>query len=315
MKQFVRISLAVLVLAGVATGVYYYVFRVEAPQVSAPQKSEPRGQPSSVIMGDGRVKAAGIELETAGAGVIRATLQLNGTIQPNQEKLVQVTPRFAGVVRDVHKRIGDVVQKGEVLAVVDSNQSLTAYELKAPIAGTVIDRQTTLGEYVSEQKPAFIIADLSTVWVDLSVYRRDLKNVRLDDKVLVDPEDGGPPIETRISYISPIGASETQSAIARAVVTMNQSRLRPGLFVKARAILTEKPVKISIKLVALQTFQERQVVFVRTGDNFEAREVALGERDDERAEVLFGLAEGDVYAARNSFIVKSEMVKAADQSD
>ena len=84
---------------------------------------------------------------------------------------------FPGVVREVHKRIGDRVEKGALLAKVESNQSLTVYELRAPLAGTVIDRQVALGEHVGEQKPAFTIADLSTVWVDFSVYRRDLKRV------------------------------------------------------------------------------------------------------------------------------------------
>ncbi|MDH8346182.1 biotin/lipoyl-binding protein, partial [Klebsiella pneumoniae] len=73
------------------------------------------------------------------------------------------TPRFPGIVRDVRKRIGDVVQKGDVLAVIESNQSLTQYELKASLAGTVIDRQISLGEFVSEQKSAFVVADLSNV--------------------------------------------------------------------------------------------------------------------------------------------------------
>lgn len=314
MTRIVRIVLVAVALTAAVWGAYSLFLKSAPRQPPAPQSSEKPDQ-AVVVLGDARMRAAGIELDTARAGVLRGTLQLNGTVQPNQETLVQVTPRFAGVVHEVRKRIGDAVQKGDVLAVVDSNQSLTAYELKAPIAGTVIDRQTTLGEYVSEQKPAFIVADLSTVWVDLSVYRRDLKSVRIGDQLLVDPEDGGPPIETRISYISPIGASETQSAVARAVVTMNQSRLRPGLFVKARLILTEKPVKRLIKLVALQTFQDRQVVFVRLGDRFEVREVALGDRDDEQAEVLFGLEDGDVYAAKNSFIVKSEVTRALDQNE
>ena len=78
---------------------------------------------------------------------------------------MQITPRFPGVVREVRKRVGDTVQKNEVVANIESNQSLTHYELRAPIAGTVIDRQIALGEYASEQKPAFTVADLSTVWV------------------------------------------------------------------------------------------------------------------------------------------------------
>ncbi len=50
---------------------------------------------------------------------------------------------------------------------------------------------------MSEQKPALVIADLSMVWMDLSVYRRDLKWVNVGDQVLIDPADGGQPIETK----------------------------------------------------------------------------------------------------------------------
>ncbi|MFX7006080.1 efflux RND transporter periplasmic adaptor subunit, partial [Acinetobacter baumannii] len=89
-----------------------------------------------------------------------------------------------------------------------------------------IDRQISLGEFVSEQKSAFVVADLSNVWVDFSVYRRDLKRVSLGDQVLIDPADGGPPIEARISYLSPVGSSDTQSAIARAIVANSDQRLR-----------------------------------------------------------------------------------------
>jgi RND family efflux transporter MFP subunit len=234
---------------------------------------------------------------------------------PNQESLVQVTPRFPGIVREVRKRIGDRVQKGDVLAIVESNQSLTPYELKAALAGTVIDRQTTLGEYVSEQKPAFVIADLSTVWVDFSVYRRDLTRVNIGDQILIDPADGGAAIDAQISYLSPVGSSDTQSALARAVVPNPEQRLRPGLFITSRLILSAKQVGVAVKSSALQTIENRTVVFVRDGEKFEARDVEIGDRDSEFVEVTFGVLEGDVYAAKNSFIVKAELAKGAADND
>lgn len=221
------------------------------------QQHEHAGE--GVELNDEKISAAGIEILTAGSGTLRDVLILNGILQPNQEAVVQVTPRFPGIVREIRKRIGDHVKEGEVLARVESNQSLTVYELRAPIAGTIIDRQIALGEYASEQKPAFTVADLSTVWVDLSVYRRDLKRVNVGDVVLVDAEDGGSPIEAKISYVSPVGSSDTQSALARAVVDNKDMRLRPGLFVTARLILAAKPVPIVVKNSALQTRCRRGV--------------------------------------------------------
>ena len=273
------------------------------------QQHEHAGE--GVELNDEKISAAGIEILTAGSGTLRDVLILNGILQPNQEAVVQVTPRFPGIVREIRKRIGDHVKEGEVLARVESNQSLTVYELRAPIAGTIIDRQIALGEYASEQKPAFTVADLSTVWVDLSVYRRDLKRVNVGDVVLVDAEDGGSPIEAKISYVSPVGSSDTQSALARAVVDNKDMRLRPGLFVTARLILAAKPVPIVVKNSALQTLENRTVVFVRNGQKFEPRDVELGDRDQDNIEVLFGLVEGDRYAARNSFVIKAELAKGS----
>ena len=265
----------------------------------------------SVALSDARIAAAGIELHKAGPGTLRDTLVLNGILQPNQEALVQVTPRFAGIVRDLGKRIGDRVEKGELLAKIESNQSLTIYEVRAPIAGTIIDRQVSLGEYASEQKPAFTIADLSSVWADFSVYRRDLGRVRLGDTVLIDVEDGGPPMEAKISYVSPVGSSDTQSALARAIVANREMRLRPGLFVTGRVVLAAKQASIVVKPAALQSVEDRTVVFVRNGEKFEPRGVELGERDSEQVEVLVGLTAGDVYAGRNSFVIKAELGKGS----
>lgn len=265
----------------------------------------------AVELNDAKLAAAGIGLETAGPEKLRQKLRLNGLVQTNQETVVQVTPRFPGVVREIRKRIGDTVQKGDVLAVIESNQSLTTYDLKSPIAGTVVDRQVALGEYASEQKPAFVVADLSTLWVDLSVYRRDFARVRVGDKVEVDPDDGGAPIAGEVAYVSPIGASDTQTALARVVIPNDGLRLRPGLFAVGTITLAEKPVDLAVRPGALQAVDGRTVVFVRNGDAFEPRDVEIGDRDAEWAEVLFGLMPGDVYAAKNSFVVKAELAKGS----
>lgn len=272
---------------------------------------EGHGEEGAVEMSDAKVAASGIEIRTAKAETLHESLVLNGILQPNQETLVQVTPRFPGVVREIKKRIGDTVEKGELLAKIESNQSLSVYEMRAPISGTVIDRQISLGEYASEQKPAFIVADVSTVWVDLSVYRRDLPRVRIGDKILIDVADGGKPIEASLSYISPVGSSDTQSALARAVVPNDALRLRTGLFVSARLILSAKPVPLAVRASAIQTVENRSVVFVRNGDKFEVRDVELGARDSENVEVVFGLLDGDRYAAANSFVVKAELGKGS----
>ncbi|MFZ5734401.1 MAG: divalent metal ion exporter adaptor subunit IhpB [Pseudomonadota bacterium] len=306
MKRY--LAYAVIMLA--ASALVWFIAKPSVQPVKSKEDPHAHGG-EGAEMSDTKVAAAGIELLQAGPATLRDSLTLNGIIQPNQDALVQVTPRFPGVVREIKKRVGDPVDKGELLAKIESNQSLTVYEMRAPIAGTVIDRQVSLGEYASEQKPAFIVADISSVWVDFAVYRRDLPKVRVGDAVFIDVGDGGAPVETKISYLSPVGSADTQSTLARAVVANEGNRLRPGLFITGRLVLSAKPVAIAVKNSALQTWENRSVVFVRNGNKFEPRDVELGARDAEQVEVVFGIIEGETYAGRNSFVIKAELAKGS----
>jgi cobalt-zinc-cadmium efflux system membrane fusion protein len=269
-----------------------------------------------ILISDVKLAAAGAVLAEAGKATLSDTLSFNGVLRANQEAVVQVTPRFPGIVRSISKRIGDTVAKNDQLASIESNQSLTVYDLKAPISGTVIDRQISLGEYASEQKPSFVVADLSTIWVDLSIYRQDLNRVRTSDEVLIDPDDGGADIKGRISYVAPVGSSDTQTAIARIVLANADGRLRPGLFVTARLVLAKRNVPVAVRVGAIQTLDNKTVVFVREGgDKIEARPVALGESDARFVEIRAGLSAGEPYVAENSFVVKAEMGKGEAEHD
>lgn len=269
-----------------------------------------------IRISDVKLAAAGVTLAEAASVTLTDTLAFNGIQRANQETVVQVTPRFPGLVKSIQKRIGDKVGKDDLLAAIESNQSLTVYELKAPIAGTVIERQISLGEYASEQRPAFVVADLSTIWVDLSIYRQDLRRVHLNDEVLIDPDDGRGEIKGTISYMAPIGSRETQTALARVVLQNPDGRLRPGLFVTARLILAARNVAVAVRRSAIQTLESRTIVFVREdGDKIEARPVQTGDSDPRHVEIKAGLSAGEHYVAENSFVVKAEMGKGEAEHD
>ncbi|MEY9397729.1 cobalt-zinc-cadmium efflux system membrane fusion protein [Bradyrhizobium japonicum] len=269
-----------------------------------------------IRISDVKLAAAGVTLAEAGSATLTDTLSFNGILRANQEAVVQVTPRFPGVAKSIQKRIGDRVGKDDLLAAIESNQSLTVYELKAPIAGTIIERQISLGEYASEQKPAFVVADLSTIWVDLSIYRQDLRRVRLNDEVMIDPDDGRGEIKGTISYMAPIGSSETQTALARVVLPNPDGRLRPGLFVTARLVLAKRNVAVAVRTGAIQMLENKTVVFVREDDDkIEARPVETGDSDSKFVEIRAGLSAGERYVAENSFVVKAEMGKGEADHD
>jgi cobalt-zinc-cadmium efflux system membrane fusion protein len=254
--------------------------------------------------------AAGIEIARAKPATIRERIALNGRIAANEETLAHVVPRFPGVVRSVHKQLGDPVASGALLAVIESNESLHPYQIRASLPGTVIAKDLAPGEFVASDRTVFIVADLSTVWLDLDVYRPDVGRLQVGQPVTIVGGDGTPPGETAISYLSPVGVPETQTFLARALLPNPDGRWRPGLYVTAEVEVATVDVPVAVSASAVQRLRDRDVVFVSEGDLVEAQPVELGRRDADRVELRAGLAAGQRYVAEGSFLLKAEVGKA-----
>lgn len=255
-------------------------------------------------------RAARIETAIAGPMTVRVMRSLSGRVVANEDALAHMAPRFPGIVRSVNKRLGDAVSPGDLLAVIESNESLHPYEIRAQLAGIVLERDVAPGEFVSTDRPILTIGNLSTVWVDLDVYRRDFAHLARGQRVWVDAEDGRAPAESVISYLAPIGAENTQTLVARAVLANRDGRWRPGQFVSARVLEREVEAAVAVPIAAVQRLGDQQVLFAVQDDVFEARPVELGARDDATVEVLSGLAAGERFAASGSFILKAELGKS-----
>jgi cobalt-zinc-cadmium efflux system membrane fusion protein len=263
-----------------------------------------------VTLAPDQIEAAGIAVATVAPATIRESVVLNGRIGPNEDALAHVMPRFPGIVRSVHKRLGDLVKRGDLLAVIESNESLQPFEVRAPIAGTVTAKDVTPGELASNERAIFEIADLGTVWVDLDVYRRDFGRLRAGQRVRVDAGDGSPLAESTLAYLSPIGSANTQTLLARTVLANSDRSWRPGLFVTAEVEVGASDVPVSVAVEALQRVRDGDVVFLADGNVFEAQPVELGRRDAQHVEITSGLVAGQRYVATGSFILKAEAGKS-----
>ncbi len=303
-KQYILRALSAALFVSLSSLVSCSKSKKEANEHAAEQPERKR-----IEVTEEALKKSGIQIEGAGPAVLKKTLKLNGKITPNEERMVHVSPRFPGIVKSIAKRLGDVVKTGEALAVIESNESLQPYEVKSEIDGTIIKRDIALGEFVDTSKTIFIVADLSNVWVDFSVYRHESENLRVGQKVLIQPNERADKIESTISYISPFGLENTQTTLARAVVPNDNGQFRPGLFINGDVIIGEAQVPVAVKAGAVQTIEDKPIVFIQTGKGFEMREVTTGQRDDERVEIKSGLAAGEKYAAENSFLLKSELAR------
>ncbi len=284
-----------------------------APSARAEPDHEEGGdhsEPTHVALTPEQIQAAGIVVAEAGPATIRETLPVYGVIAPNAERVRDVGARFPGVIRTVTAKIGDSVRAGETLATVESNESLQTYSVVAPLSGVVTARQANPGEQTGD-KVLFTIADLSTVWVELSLFPRDMAKVRVGQAVSVSSNDTGVNAEGKIIYVAPFGSSANQTLTARVLLDNAARRWAPGLYVTARVTLGENQVALVVRNEALQTYENDNVVFVHAERGFEPRPVRIGRADGQLSEVTAGLQAGERYAAANSYILKAELGKGS----
>jgi len=184
---------------------------------------------------------------------------------------------------------------------------LSLYRLRAPAAGQVIEKHAALGEFLRSDRSAFVLADLSRVWVLLTVYQKDLAAVRPGLPVRVEAP-GIPPAEGTIDYVSPVLDEATRTARARVALDNPDRRWRPGMFVDA-AVAVAEVEGLVVPREAVVEWEGRPVVFVREDDHFEPRPVRLGRGNAWQVIVLAGLEPGETYVARHAFLLKAELGK------
>ena len=193
--------------------------------------------------------------------------------------------------------------------------SLSRLEIRAPLSGTVLERDVTVGESVPADRPIFVIADLSSVWVEATVTAKDLNQVHQGQVATIHSQDLNREVTGRVAFISALVGDEARSAKARIVIANSDGRWRPGLFVTVRLVESSDSIPIAVPVDAIQTFRDWQVVFVRYGNWFEARPLELGRSDGKWVEVISGLAVGERFAATNAFAVKAEIGKLGASHD
>ncbi|MEK7757825.1 MAG: efflux RND transporter periplasmic adaptor subunit, partial [Planctomycetota bacterium] len=264
-----------------------------------------------VKLSAGAMRTGGVELAEADGGVLARTITLPGEVTANADRVAHIVPRVAGIVQEVRKNLGDRVEPGEMMAVLDSRELAEAkaaclaaaaretlaqttlsraealferkitpeeellkarqqaaeagiehrtaeaklhalgvteaqvaalhaseekdidfprYEIKAPFAGMVIEKHITLGELVDTEHNIFTIADLSSVWVDVTLYTDDLPNMRVGKEVVLTADGISGQTRGTIAYVSPTVSEATRTGLARAVVPNPDLMWRPGLF-------------------------------------------------------------------------------------
>jgi membrane fusion protein, heavy metal efflux system len=212
-----------------------------------------------------------------------------------------------------------VLNARQKLASIDGGAAigsqLTRYEIRSPISGTVVEKNIALGQALKEDANIFTVADLSTVWAEMTIYPKDLNTVKVGQQATVKATAFESESVGKVAYVGSLVGEQTRTATARIVLPNPDSVWRPGLPVKIELVADESEVPVAISTEAIQTILDGPAVFGRYGQQFEARPVELGRSDGKYVEVLGGLSAGEQYAATNSFLIKADIGKSGASHD
>ena len=359
------------------------------PAWAAPESQH--GHEGLVKLSPAQIAALRIEVAPAGPGILSRTVRVPGNVMMDPDRIGHVPAKVIGTVVELRKRLGDVVQKGEVVAYLESREvadaksefltaganlelqttliererslfekkisaeqqflraenafslsklrhdlarqklsaldvdeaeiaelpkqpvaNLRRYALRSPISGRVIDRRVDLGAPVGgdqQEKEIYVVADLSSVWVELTVSAPDLALLKEGDDITI--EDSTREKATgKTIFVSPMVSKETRTT--RVIVSLDNAdgRWRPGSFVGASIPVDQRPVELLLPRNALQTIDGKLIAFVQVPDGFEAHAVQAGAMTEDAVEVIGGLKPGEIVAVLNTFVLKSDLGKA-----
>jgi cobalt-zinc-cadmium efflux system membrane fusion protein len=185
--------------------------------------------------------------------------------------------------------------------------------VRSPIAGRIVERKVEPGMFVGRddlETEIFVVADPDPVWVDLAISPVDLTLIREEETVSITARGMAEQAHGKIIFIAPILDKDSRSAHAVAEIPNPDGIWRFGSFVSAAIVIGEQQATTVVPGAAIQTIGAATVVFVRTVDGFQRRQVVLGQGDEQWTEVVSGLSPGEMIATSNTFVLKAELLKA-----
>jgi membrane fusion protein, heavy metal efflux system len=203
------------------------------------------------------------------------------------------------------------LSQDQVAGIADEpDTSVSRYELTAPSFGKIVSKHITPGEKVGTEEPVYTIANLQTVWLNISVYTRYADQIKEGLRVTI--RAGGRETLGLVDYVSPVVSESTRTVSARVVIDNTDGAWKPGEFVTARVETGRVHADRIVPMDAIQTFEGQEVIFVQDEDGIEPVAVQIGRRNDTAVELLGdSIALGTPIVVKNSFLIKAELGKGS----
>jgi Cu(I)/Ag(I) efflux system membrane fusion protein len=200
------------------------------------------------------------------------------------------------------------IPKDEIDALETTGEARKALTLRSPISGTVLEKQAFAGQYVMPQSDLYVVADLSTVWMQAKVFEYELPHVALGMPVTVSfPSQPTQQLAGRIVFIDPVVDEMSRSVQVRIELPNSAGQLRPGTFGDV-LIAHSMGSGLTVPASAIIRTGERDIAFRAIGaDRFVPVEVKINPLAfGDRFQVIDGLNAGDEVVTSANFLIDSE---------
>jgi len=168
-----------------------------------------------------------------------------------------------------------------------------------------------LGELAQPDKVLYAIADLSSVWIDVNLYEKDIARVKTGAAALITlTAYPGESFTGKVSYISSLMDKETRTIKARVEVPNPDGKLKLDMFATAAIMAGGGSKKLLLPEQAVVLIQGQPTAFVREDDGFEARAVDLGEKLRGNVVLKSGIKPGEKVVTSGAYALKAKMLKS-----
>lgn len=188
--------------------------------------------------------------------------------------------------------------------------------LRATRGGTLIEKQAVAGNRIQPGQPAMTVSDLSSVWVWLDLYERDLSAVleaSAKQPLSVTLETRAFPGRRFKGTLETLGATmdeTTRTVKARALLPNPDGLLRPGMFCNAKLTWSRNEEALTVPRNAALEDEGQWFVFTHLKDDYYIRTpIKKGRGFSDSIEILEGLKEGQGVVADGAFLLKSDVLR------
>ncbi|NTW70479.1 MAG: efflux RND transporter periplasmic adaptor subunit [Chlorobiaceae bacterium] len=194
-----------------------------------------------------------------------------------------------------------------------SSNNKTSLPVPSPISGTITEKHAIVGELSDPSKSLFTVVDLSSIWVVVDIYEKDLAKVKRGESAAV-TVDAWPDLKLtgRVTYLADVLDPATRTLKVRVEVANPDRKLKPEMFARVELVpAASAAMTLAVPEDAIQEIDGKKMIFVAdvSGELFRAETVVTGRSSGGMVEIISGISEGQRYAIKGSFILKSELKK------